>query len=93
MWGSGGIRAPGVSASRRSAEAVDARVRNRPEIRCVSVGRYARDRPRRARVSRATATRLTILDPDGRGCRSALVAARDAPARLAAAAVDARRVV
>ena len=37
-------------------------------------------------VSRATATRLAILDPDGRGLRSALVAARDAPARLAAAA-------
>ena len=33
VWGSRrGIRAPGVSASRRSAEAVDARVRNRPEI-------------------------------------------------------------
>ena len=33
VWGSRrGIRAPGVSASRRSAEAVDARVRNRPEF-------------------------------------------------------------
>ena len=77
--------APGVSASRRSAEAVDARVRM-TRNRCVSVGRHARDRPRRVRVSRATATRLAILDPDGRGFERA-VAARDAPARPAAAAV------
>ena len=37
--------------------------------------------------SRATAKRLAIFDPDGRGLRSALAAARDAPARLVAAAV------
>ena len=49
-WGSTrGTRAPSVSASRRSATSVDARVRNRPEIRCFYVGRFARDRPRRAR--------------------------------------------
>ena len=77
----------GISASRRSVTSVDTRGRNRPEICCVYVvGTRAIVRGRLG-LSRATAARLAIFDPDGRELWWAIVAARHAPACLVAAAV------